>query len=145
VVAEDSQVLNLVKFVLPSLYPCSNWARDFQVPKKGRKLNEKFREFGNGQDDSTLCFCCRHFACELFDSRKVNSMNPNISYYNTKKYCPSCQGYVRFLQSLDASYCVDCGSKVRLFSSSDKKEFLEGLKAAKQGPRRMGKDQKRVS
>jgi predicted DCC family thiol-disulfide oxidoreductase YuxK len=72
-------------------------------------------------------------------------MNPNISYYNTKKYCPSCHGYVRFLQSLDASYCVECGSKVRLFSTADKKEFLKGLQAAKQSPRKTGTDQKRVS
>lgn len=58
-------------------------------------------------------------------------MNPSVHYYNSKKYCPSCREYVRYLQSIDASYCVDCGSKVRLFSSDDKKAFLDGLKSDK--------------
>jgi len=68
-------------------------------------------------------------------------MNPNINYYNARKYCPSCRDYVRYLQSLDDSYCVACGSKVRLFSSADKKAFLEGMKAQKQA----NKTGKRVS
>lgn len=67
-------------------------------------------------------------------------MNPSVNYYNAKKYCPSCREYVRFLQSIDDSFCVACGSKVRLFSTADKKAFLEGLKADK-----TAKKDKRVS
>lgn len=59
-------------------------------------------------------------------------MNPSVNYYNSKKYCPSCREYVRFLQSLDESFCVACGSKVRLFSTADKQAFLDGLKAEKE-------------
>jgi len=62
-------------------------------------------------------------------------------YYNTQKYCSHCRDYVRFLQSLDQSYCVDCGAKVRLFSPNDKKTFLAGIKASK----RPGRPKKRVS
>jgi uncharacterized protein (DUF983 family) len=59
-------------------------------------------------------------------------MNPSVNYYNSKKYCPSCREYVRFLQSIDESFCVACGSKVRLFSTADKRAFLDGLKADKE-------------
>ncbi|MAW60862.1 MAG: hypothetical protein CMJ94_08515 [Planctomycetes bacterium] len=67
-------------------------------------------------------------------------MNPSVHYYNAKKYCPSCRDYVRYLQSIDSSFCVECGSKVRLFSTADKKAFLDGLKADK-----AAKKDKRVS
>ena len=56
-------------------------------------------------------------------------MNPSVHYYNAKKYCPSCRDYVRYLQSIDSSFCVECGSKVRLFSTADKKAFLDSLVA----------------
>ena len=69
-------------------------------------------------------------------------MNSNVHYYNQKKYCPTCREYMRYLQSIDASYCVACGSKVRLFSSADKKAFLAGLKADKEAAK---KGTKRVS
>lgn len=67
-----------------------------------------------------------------FGKPKFNAMNPSVNYYNSKKYCPSCREYVRYLQSIDESFCVACGSKVRLFSTADKKAFLEGLKSEKQ-------------
>lgn len=68
-------------------------------------------------------------------------MKPSVHYYNSKKYCPSCREYVRFLQSIDESFCVECGSKVQLFSTKDKKAFIEGLKAEKAA----NKNNKRVS
>ena len=71
--------------------------------------------------------CLWHPSSSL-PSRPVTTMHANIHYYNTKKYCPTCREYVRFLQSLDESFCVDCGSKVRLFSSADKRSFLHSLK-----------------
>jgi hypothetical protein len=39
------------------------------------------------------------------------------------------------MQSLDASFCVDCGAKVRLFSAADKRAFLNELKQAKEAHR----------
>ncbi len=56
-------------------------------------------------------------------------------FQNEKKYCPHCAEYVCFLQSLSDSYCVDCGSKVRLFSSDDKKAFLRAVKKDREDAR----------
>ncbi len=63
-------------------------------------------------------------------------------FYSESKFCPQCDAYVRFLQSVQACYCVECGSKVHLFSIDDRKAFLQRIKdekAAKHG------NQKRVS
>ncbi len=63
-------------------------------------------------------------------------------YYQESKYCPRCDDYVRFLQSLEACFCVECGAKVRLFSPTDKRAFVRALRPG----RKPGPDQqKRVS
>ncbi len=49
-------------------------------------------------------------------------------FYNDRKYCPTCFGYVSYLQSMEQSYCVQCGSIVRLFSEEDWTSFHESLK-----------------
>lgn len=67
---------------------------------------------------------------------------PRTDYYKDKKYCPRCTDYVRYLQSLEASFCVTCGAKVRLFSSADKRAFLRSLQADKDARK---KGSKRVS
>ena len=64
-------------------------------------------------------------------------------FYQDKKYCPRCHEYVRYLQSLDSSFCVECGAKVRLFSSADKRAFQKSLKSGRK-PRQTGQ-KKRVS
>lgn len=64
------------------------------------------------------------------------------NFFQDQKYCPRCHDYVRYLQSVDASFCVACGAKVRLFSAADKRAFLRSLKDAKKSFR-TGK--KRVS
>jgi hypothetical protein len=43
----------------------------------------------------------------------------NNDFYNNRKHCDSCNKYVSYLMSVDTSYCVECGSEVHLFSSSD--------------------------
>ncbi|RMH00861.1 MAG: hypothetical protein D6702_12960 [Planctomycetota bacterium] len=53
-------------------------------------------------------------------------------YYSETKYCPRCDQYVRYLQSIQACYCVECGSKVSLFSTADRKAFLAKLKKEKE-------------
>ncbi|MBC8329622.1 MAG: hypothetical protein ISR76_00630 [Planctomycetes bacterium] len=50
------------------------------------------------------------------------------SFYTETKYCPKCDDYVRFLQSVQACYCVECGSRVHLFSLDDRKAFLQRIK-----------------
>ncbi|MGB0951782.1 MAG: hypothetical protein ACPG31_01025 [Planctomycetota bacterium] len=63
---------------------------------------------------------------------------PQSDFFKDTKYCSRCHDYVRYLQSVDASFCIDCGGKVRLFSAADKRAFLEDLKQAK-AARRDGK------
>lgn len=52
-------------------------------------------------------------------------------FYNDLKWCDDCGGYVRYLMSMEHSYCVSCGSKVRLFNSADWEQFNETMKAGK--------------
>jgi len=63
-------------------------------------------------------------------------------YYQESKYCSRCDLYVRFLQSTEACFCVECGAKVQLFSPQDKRAFQSSLR-----PVRKDSDdrQKRVS
>jgi len=63
---------------------------------------------------------------------------PQSDFFKDSKYCPRCHDYVRYLQSLDASFCIDCGAKVRLFSAADKRAFLQDLKQAKEARRAGG-------
>lgn len=46
-------------------------------------------------------------------------------YYGERKWCEHCKDYVRYLMSVDHSYCVQCGNKVRLFSNDDAEKFTE--------------------
>lgn len=52
-------------------------------------------------------------------------------FYAETKWCPRCQDYVRYLMSVDYSYCVQCGSKVRLFSDEDAQRFSANLERRK--------------
>lgn len=63
-------------------------------------------------------------------------------YYTETKYCPKCRDYVRYLRSMQACYCVECGSKVHLFSLEDRKAFLARIREEKEN-RESGR--KRVS
>ncbi|MAE29489.1 MAG: hypothetical protein QF724_04765 [Planctomycetota bacterium] len=55
-------------------------------------------------------------------------MEHNQNYYDDRKYCESCNAYVHYLMSIDHSFCVECGSTVRLFSKDDWQAFNEELK-----------------
>ena len=43
--------------------------------------------------------------------------------YDDRKFCQACDTYVTYLQSVDQSYCVQCGGVVRLFSDDDWSRF----------------------
>jgi|MDSW01.2.fsa_nt_gb hypothetical protein len=58
-------------------------------------------------------------------------MSLDSNFYDETKYCPKCKDYVLYLMSLDANYCLDCGTKVRLFSNVDKRAFKKALKLGK--------------
>jgi len=53
----------------------------------------------------------------------------NLDFYNDRKFCPSCDKYVSYLMSIEHSFCVDCGTEVRLFSGNDWQEFNDSLSA----------------
>ena len=48
-------------------------------------------------------------------------------FHTEKKWCEKCNAYKRYLMSVNHSFCLDCGSKVRLFSRKDAAEFGEVL------------------
>ena len=54
-------------------------------------------------------------------------------FYLDVRWCPSCAHYVPYLSSPDAAWCAWCGEEVKLFSDSDKRRFLEELRAARRG------------
>ena len=49
----------------------------------------------------------------------------NQDFYAECKWCDHCKDYVRFLMSVDHSFCVQCSNKVRMFSSEDAQQFSE--------------------
>jgi len=73
-------------------------------------------------------------------SRETNLMETD--FYSDRKFCPQCLDYVSYLQSLEHSYCVQCGTQVRLFSDQDWCSFHDSLKdrRAKGGRPRRGQD-----
>jgi hypothetical protein len=44
-------------------------------------------------------------------------------YYAETKWCDSCKEYVHYMMSVNHSYCVECGGRVRLFNRDDAKRF----------------------
>lgn len=55
----------------------------------------------------------------------------NADYYAEKKWCDHCKDYVRYLMSVDHSFCVNCGNRVRLFSRLDAERFSETVQRHK--------------
>jgi hypothetical protein len=53
-------------------------------------------------------------------------------YYHDVKWCAHCATYVRYLMSVNHSYCITCGSVVRLFSDEDAQRFAVKLEHKKQ-------------
>ena len=49
-------------------------------------------------------------------------------FYEDRKWCHQCEGYVPYLMSTDHSYCIQCGAEVRLFSDDDWQAFNASLK-----------------
>ena len=47
------------------------------------------------------------------------------------KWCDACKAKVRFLMSVNHSFCVDCGGKVRMFSREESLLFAETVQRHK--------------
>lgn len=52
-------------------------------------------------------------------------------FYQEKKWCGTCGSYVRYLMSVNHSYCVSCGTQVQLFSKEDAQRFNADLEKRK--------------
>jgi DNA-directed RNA polymerase subunit RPC12/RpoP len=52
----------------------------------------------------------------------------NGDYYEDLRFCASCKDYVRYLQSPEHAYCVECGKRVVVFSKADQQLLLIGCK-----------------
>ena len=50
-------------------------------------------------------------------------------FYTDERYCPRCKTQVQYLLALEASYCVHCGSTVRLWNAEDQARFLRSAAA----------------
>ena len=53
------------------------------------------------------------------------------NFYSDTKWCPECQAYVMYMMSVNHSYCVGCGCKVRLFNKEDSERFGDEVKKRK--------------
>jgi hypothetical protein len=53
------------------------------------------------------------------------------NYYNEMKYCAHCRDYVRYLMSVQQSFCVQCGHEVKLFDERDRQRFFAALEKKK--------------
>lgn len=53
------------------------------------------------------------------------------SFHEDTKFCPCCNQYGRYLASFDRSFCIECGSEMRLFSDDDWSAFKTRMEARK--------------
>ena len=47
------------------------------------------------------------------------------------KWCDHCNNYVRFMMSINHSYCIECGGRVRLFNRNDSQAFHDTVQRHK--------------
>ena len=73
--------------------------------------------------------CSRPFVTN--NSRNQDLSTSNTEFYTEQKWCDHCNGYVRFMMSVNHSYCVDCGGRVRLFNRDDSQNFQETVQRHK--------------
>ena len=65
------------------------------------------------------------------NSRNLDLSNNTSEFYTEQKWCDHCNGYVRFLMSVNHSYCIECGGRVRLFNRNDSASFQETVQRHK--------------
>lgn len=55
----------------------------------------------------------------------------SCEFYNERKWCDQCKTYVRFMMSVNHSYCIECGGRVRLFNRDDSAQFQDHVQRHK--------------
>ena len=54
-----------------------------------------------------------------------------MDFYNEKKWCGHCNNYVRYLMSVNQSFCVQCGHQVKLFNTQDLEQVNASMEKRK--------------
>jgi rRNA maturation endonuclease Nob1 len=65
---------------------------------------------------------------------KARHSKPGVEtaeFYRETKWCAQCERYVRFLMSVNHSYCIDCGGRVKLMSGDDTQRFGDAVQRHK--------------
>jgi hypothetical protein len=75
---------------------------------------------------------------------KLISMD-HTDFYSDKKFCDACGTYRPYLQSLEHSYCAQCGAEVHLFSQEDWQSFHAEMKERRPKGGRPRKDRGKES
>ena len=57
------------------------------------------------------------------------------SFEDDRKWCPRCDRYVQYIQSIYLSYCIECGSKVELFDPEQSKALEDRLQRSAPRPK----------
>lgn len=55
----------------------------------------------------------------------------NTEFDRERKWCGHCREYVRFLMSVNHSFCIECGGRVRLFNPADSRSFQDHVQRHK--------------
>ncbi len=55
----------------------------------------------------------------------TSSATTQDSFYRETKWCAECAAQVRYLASVNHSFCVQCGGKVRLFARDEQTRVVE--------------------
>ena len=64
---------------------------------------------------------------ESSPEKKTMKDQQTSQFERERKWCAHCGDYVRYLMSVNHSYCVQCGNQVRLFNKQDSASFFEGI------------------
>ena len=56
------------------------------------------------------------------------------NFEQEQKWCPKCETYRHYLMSINHSFCVECGTQMRLFSKQDQARFTEELERRRLRP-----------
>lgn len=54
-----------------------------------------------------------------------------VEFYAESKWCDACSKQVRYLMSVNHSYCIECGGMVRLFHGEESGVFGDRVKLHK--------------
>ena len=78
---------------------------------------------------------CGAWQANCFPTFVTNApQNPtpgNSDFERELKWCDACKKSVRFLMSVNHSFCVHCGGRVRLFSREERTRFAETVQRHK--------------